>query len=174
MGENEKKRTPILLLLLLILAVGIAVAAIVWPAGNGDTVLTPDYALEEEDNAQTIPNDDGEKMEKPEGGGSVSITYAKEVDISLSSQTADLLFANPGKSNMDMMLQIIIQDTVIAQSGTLKPGKQVLGLDLLEGAAKKLSEGVYEGKFNVLFYDPVTGERSIVNTEIPITITVKN
>lgn len=173
MGENKKKRAPILLILLCV-AIGIAVAVIAWHFGNDNTVLTPDYALEEEENAETIPNDDGEKMEKPEGGGSVSLTYAKEVDIYLGTQVADLLFANPGKSNMDMVLQIIIQDTVIAQSGTLKPGKQVLTLDLLEGAAKKLSQGVYEGKFNVLFYDPVTGERSIVNTEIPITITVKN
>lgn len=173
MGEKWKKSIPILLLLL-ILAMGIVAAAILWPSDNGNTILTPDHALEEEENAETIPNDDGQKMEKPEGGGSVSLTYAKEVDIYLKTQTAALLFANPGKSNMDMVLQIIIQDTVIAQSGTLKPGKQVLALDLLEGAAKKLSQGVYEGKFNVLFYDPETGERSIVNTEIPIEITVKN
>ena len=172
--ERAKNTTAIVLILAVLLAIGIALAVILWPSEGGNTILTPDYALEEDENAQTIPNDDGEKMEKPEGGGSVSITYAKEVDIDLTNRIADLIFANPGKSNMDMVLQIIIQDTVVAQSGTLKPGKQIVTLEIPEETAKKLSEGIYEGKFNVLFYDPVTGEKSIVNTEIPITITVKN
>lgn len=35
-----------------------------------------------------------------------------------------------------------------------------------------LSAGGYEGKFAVLYYDPDTGEKAVVNTEIPVTITV--
>ena len=45
-------------------------------------------------------------------------------------------------------------------------------LDLLEGAEKQLSAGGYEGKFVVLYYDQTSGEKAMVNTEIPITINV--
>lgn len=71
-----------------------------------------------------------------------------------------------------MVIQIVVQDTVILQSGTLKPGYQVGSLDLLEGAEKQLVPGGYEGKFVVLYYDQTSGEKAMVNTEIPITINV--
>lgn len=174
--ENKKSKPNLLIPILLIITV-IAICVTVWALFFRDSgpALAPDYApQEEEQNAETIPNDTGEKMENPEGGGSVSLTYSREVAIDLSDETATLLFANPGKSNQDMVLQIVIQDTVIVQSGTLKPGNQVTALDLLDGAAKKLSAGTYEGNFNVLYYNPETGEKAIVNTEIPITITVNN
>ena len=174
--ENKKSKPNLLIPVLLIITV-IAICVTVWALFFRDSgpALAPDYApQEEEQNAETIPNDTGEKMENPEGGGSVSLTYSREVSIDLSDETATLLFANPGKSNQDMVLQIVIQDTVIVQSGTLKPGNQVTALDLLDGAAKKLSAGTYEGNFNVLYYNPETGEKAIVNTEIPITITVNN
>lgn len=33
--------------------------------------------------------------------------------------------------------------------------------------------GTYEGKFHVMYYDAHSGEKAIINTEIPITVTVK-
>ena len=45
-------------------------------------------------------------------------------------------------------------------------------LDLMEGVEKKLGVGGYEGKFIVHYYDQTTGEKAMVNTEIPITINV--
>ena len=178
MGRYENKKSKLNLLIPVLLTItAVAISITVWALFFRDdgTILAPDYApLQEEQNAETIPNDTGEKMENPEGGGSVSLTYSREASIDLSDKTATLLFANPGKSNQDMVLQIVIQDTVIVQSGTLKPGNQVTTLDLLNGTEKKLSSGTYEGNFNVLYYNPETGEKAIVNTEIPITITVKN
>lgn len=174
--ENQKSKPNLLILILLIITV-IAICITVWALFFRDTgpVLAPDYApQEEEQNAETIPGDTGEKLDNPEGGGSVSLTYSREVSIDLSEETATLLFANPGKSNQDMVLQIVIQDTVIVQSGTLKPGNQVTTLELLDGMADKLSAGTYEGNFAVLYYHPETGEKAIVNTEIPITLTVNN
>ena len=65
-----------------------------------------------------------------------------------------------------------IQDSVVVQSGTLSPGKQVTRLELSEESAARLTAGTYEGIFNVLYYDLESGERAIVNTEIPITVQV--
>ena len=169
-GQNATKILIVVLILVSVVCMVVSVWALFF---RQPTVLAPDYApKEEEQHAQTIPNDNSEKLEKPQGGGSVSLTYSREVAIDLSKKTAGLLFANPSKSNQDMVLQIVIQDTVIVQSGTLKPGNQVNTLDLLSGAEKQLTEGVYEGNFNVLYYDPQTGEKAIVNTEIPVNITV--
>lgn len=171
-NKNDKSKWLILLLLLITL---IAVCVTVWALffrGPGVT-LAPDYAPQEtEAHAETIPGDSGEKMESEQGGGSVSLSYSNQVTIDLSDRTASLYFANPGKSNQDMVVQVVIQDTVIVQSGTLNPGKQVTILDLLDGAHKQLAAGGYDGKFVVLYYDQETGEKAIVNTEIPITITV--
>lgn len=170
---KKNKNSPLIIILLIITVIAIGVT--VWALFFRDTgpALAPDYApQEEEQHAETIPNDNGEKMDQPEGGGSVSLSYSKEVTIDISDGTAELYFANPGKSNQDIVLQIVIQGEVIVQSGTLKPGNQVSSLNLLEGAAKKLAAGGYDGTFMVLYYNPDTGEKAVVNTEIPITITV--
>ncbi len=175
--ENNKsqKRTTIIIAILAVITVA-ALCITMWALffrEAGGPALAPDYAPQEmEQHAETIPNDSGEKMENPEGGGSVSLTYSNKVTIDLSDKMASLYFANPGKSNQDMVIQISIQDTVILQSGTLVPGQQVKLLDLLEGAEKQLSPGGYEGKFVVLYYDQTSGEKAMVNTEIPITINV--
>lgn len=171
--QKNSKRNLLIPVLLIIIAISICVT--VWALFFRDSspVLAPDYApKEEEQNAEAIPDDSGEKMEQPDGGSSVSLTYAKEVTIDLSDETASVYFANPGKSNQDMVLQVVVQDEVVVQSGTLKPGKQVTSLELLDGASKMLSTGGYEGKIVVLYYHPETAEKAVVNTEIPVTITV--
>lgn len=177
MGKYAKKTSrlnPLLpiLMVITVIAIGVTVWALFF-RDSGPT-LAPDYApKEEEQNAEAIPNDDGEKMEKPDGGGSVSLSYSREVTIDLSDETVRLYFANPGKSNQDIVLQIVVQDEVIVQSGTLKPGNQVMSLELLDKAAKMLTVGGYDGKFVVSYYDPVSAEKAVVNTEIPVSITVK-
>ena len=178
-NTNQKKTTIIIAILALIAVAALCVT--MWAlffrdtggGGGNNTILTPDYAPQDkEQNAETIPGDTGDKMKNPEGGGAVSLTYSNEVTIDLSDKAASLYFANPGKSNQDMVIQISIQDTIILQSGTLEPEKQVKLLNLLEGAEDMLQPGGYEGKFIVLYYDKTSGEKSMVNTEIPITITV--
>ena len=174
-NDKQKDKTKWIILLLLLITVG-AVCVTVWALFFRSTsvVLAPDYAPEEtEAYAQTIPNDSGEKKKSEDGGGSVSLTYSNQVSIDLSDESASLMFANPGRSNQDMIIQIVIQDQVIVQSGKLTAGNQVMTLDLLEDAAKKLSPGGYEGMFLILYYSQETGEKAIVNTEIPSHITVQ-
>lgn len=169
--ENKKKYLLILLLLITLLAVGLSVWAI-WFRDSAP-VLAPDYAPQQtEENAEPIGDDDDEKLSQPEGGGAVGLTYAKEVSISLTDKSATLLFANPSKSNQDMVLQLVIDDVVVLQSGRLEPGNKVSTLNLLDGAEKRLTAGGYDGKFVVLYYDRTSREKAMLNTEIPITVTV--
>lgn len=178
MNQNEssnKKRVLILIVLMALITV-IALGVTIWALffRTPSVVLTPDYAPQAEDvNAVPIPDDDsGDKLQADDGGGAVSISYGTNVSIILSNQTAALYFANPSKSTQDMVVQVIVQDTVLVQSDRLTPGKQVTTLALLDGAEKMLSVGGYEGKLVVLYYDQQSGEKAIVNTEIPVTITV--
>lgn len=170
---NNSKIKIMIIVLILITAAAIGVTIWALFFRGEEMVLAPDYAPQEEEQyVEDIPGDEGGRMESPEGGGSVSLTYSKEVSIDLGERRATLHFGNPGKSNQDMVIQIVIQDNVVVQSGTLKPGKQVNSLELLTDAKDKLAAGIYDGMLNILYYDQETGERAIVNTEIPVTIDV--
>lgn len=172
--KGKEKRLLVLLLLLLLITV-IAVAISIWAIWFRDRgpVLGPDYAPKEiERNAEPIGDENDDKLVQPEGGGAVSLTYAKQVTISLSQKTASLLFANPTKSNQDMVICLVIDDVVILQSGRLTPGNQVTVLNLASGAEKRLAEGGYDGKFVIFYYDGTSGEKAMINTEIPVEVTV--
>lgn len=172
--NSGDKKNPLIFVLLLITvtAIGVTVWALIFR--TPDVQLAPDYApVATEKNARPIPNDEGEQVAAQPGSGSVSLTYSNEVLIDLGSGSASLLFANPGRSNQDMVLQIVIQDTVIVQSGRITPGNQVTNLELGKDAVRMLSPGGYEGSFLVFYYDLESGEKAIVNTEVPVIVTVQ-
>lgn len=173
--KNFDKRNKIIISVLLILLLA-TISVMVWALFFRDKTPAPisDYAPQQiEKNAETIAGeDDGQKLPQQQGGGAVSLTYSKNVEIDLSERKVKLLFANPSKSNQDMMLQIVIEDTVILQSGLISPGYQVTALDLDDDI--KLTNGTYDGEFIVYYYQKDTGEKAMLNTEIPLTITVKD
>lgn len=142
-------------------------------AQDSNEILVPDLSPEEaEPNIETIPNDTDKKPDNTDGG-SVSLTYSDQVAINLREKIASLYFGNPGRSNQDMILRIVIQDKVIAQSGIIPAGYQVKTVSLLQDAVSILKAGRYSGKFVVYYYDQKTGKLATVNTEIPITVVVE-
>ena len=174
-AEKDERRTRriiyLLLLLLLLISVGVTLWALFF---RNQSVLTPDYAPRQEDKYAQSLNDQGdEKLAQAEGGGAVSLTYSTQVTVTLADGKASVYFANPSKSNQDIVLQLVVQDVILAQSGKLSPGKQLDTLELLENAASRLQPAGYQGQFVVLFYQPDTGEKTIVNTEIPVDVTVQ-
>lgn len=165
-----------LLIFVLLLVTVAAVCVSVWALffRKPEVQLAPDYApVASEKYARPIPEDEGEMTPAGPGSGSVRLTYSGEVAVNLDTGKVNLLFANPGRSNQDMVLQILIHNTVILQTGRIAPGNQVETLELPEETAAMLSPGGYEGCFLVFYYDPVSGEKAIVNTEIPILVTVE-
>lgn len=146
-------------------------------AERQQTVLEPDYApVEVDPGAKPI---EGEKeTAKPEvtsGGGSVTISFRDDVTYQLSTGTVSLFYQNPSASTHDVVVQIILvrdgAEYLLAQSGRLEPGYQVTSLQRAENAPR-LSAGGYDGKLKLLFYDRETGERAMVDTDIPCTVTV--
>lgn len=170
-SDRKSRWIILLLLLLLLIAIGVTLWVLFF---REETTLTPDYAPRREDKyAQSLDDQGDEKLEQVQGGGAVSLTYSTKVTVTLDDGMASVYFANPSKSNQDMVLQLVVQDVILAQSGRLSPGKQLDTLELLEGAASRLQPGGYNGQFVVLFYQPDTGEKTIVNTEIPVDVTVQ-
>ena len=164
-----RRITTILLIIIIIL-----ILLLLQKCSSDVPVLNPDYPPQEtEQNAQPIPNGTDKKYKHSEGGGAVRLTYSDKVTIDLTDKKAELHYLNPSSSTQDIMIRIIIQDQVIAQSGRLLPGYQVRELDLIVDAEKMLIEGTYSGKFEIYFYDPETNERAMLNAEAPITITVQ-
>lgn len=136
-------------------------------------MLIPDFAPEEMDtHIEKIPNDTSKKNTNA-NGASVRLTYSDKVTIDLWKETASLYFGNPGCSNQNMILQIMIHEKAIATSALIPAGYQLKTIDLLPDAASVLQTGNYNGKFMIYYYDQESDERATVNTEIPITVTVE-
>lgn len=170
--QQKMKWLILLLLLITITAVCIAAWAVFYFAS--DLPMPPDYApIETEEHAQDISDDLQEKNQAEAGGGRVSLMYSDEVTVDLSEQKVQLMFANPTRSSHDVILQIVVRNRILVQSGLLVAGTKVQVLDLSEGAAEKLKIGGYDGAFVLYYYDQQTGERAIVNTEIPVHVSVR-
>lgn len=136
-------------------------------------VLDPDYAAKEpEKNAEQIEDTGGEKLDAPEGGGALSLIYAKEVGVDLSDGKLSMLVGNPAESTVYIVAEVVIQGHVIAQSGAIEPGFRVTELSLADGAKEILRVGGYDGKIVIYMYDSETDAKQIVNSEILVNITV--
>ncbi len=144
------------------------------PSGE---VLEPDYEhVKPDHNAQTIPGETtGASTDAPQGGGSMSLVYSDQVIVYLDSGKVGLHYQNPSSSSHSIVVQIIIprgdEQYLVAESGGINPGYMLTEMTLNENI--QLSEGVYKGIMKLWFFDPETGDRAVVDTNIPVEITVK-
>lgn len=172
-STNKRQRATIIILSVLL---SISLMIGIWALFFRNTDPKDDYApVALESNAEIIINDEQEeKMEYPVGGGALSLTYSKNVAVNLSSKTVSLLIGNPQKSRQDIVVKIVSDNVIIAQSGRITPGNQITRLSVTDEAVKKLTNGGIEGKIVILCYDSETQEKAMIDTEIPVTISVVN
>lgn len=145
---------------------------------NQPIVLTPDYQQTDKEPNAFQSHDNEEKFDVPEGGGAVALMYSDQVVYNLSTGRVSLNYTNPSSSTASIILQVVLHgpdgaEYLLAQSGRLDPGYGVERLDNDITANIVLQPGGYSGVMRLLFYNPVTGEKAIVDTEIPVTITVQ-
>ena len=172
--EKSKKRYLLLLLLLLLIIMTLVAGMFMLISDRNRPVDPPDYQLKPDDtNAETMTGDPDDKLEAPsQGGSAVSIQYSDKLSINLSTGKMTLQLGNPHKSLSSMTVKIIVQNVTIFESGLLRPGHQLRELTLPKDTLKMLSEGKYNGKFSLNFFNE-DGEKSIVESDIPVTSTVK-
>ena len=188
-GKPEKdfqrtRRDLRLAALLLLLPIILLVLRTGWfrPADDGKVVLAPDYPLIKDEPNSRPTNDEQEKFTASQSGGAVALAYSDEVSYDIASGLVTLSFTNPGSSTQAMVLQVIVygdvdaqgkaQEYLLAESGILRPGYYVEQLTATPEEGVAMSTGVYSGVMRVLFYNEDTGEKAIVNTDIPVNIAV--
>ncbi len=153
-------------LIRIVIITAIVVAAgmlVLWKITENKPLLPDRAPVYIEENA--VMNDDAEpKIDTPPGGSGASLSYAKEVTIDLAAGLATLYFENPGKSPHDAAIFIVVQDTVILQSGLLPPGSLLTSLPIPEKGIA-MERGSYDAKILVQFYD-AEGAPLAVNAQI--------
>lgn len=104
-----------------------------------------------------------------EGGGSVSMIYTLEADVTLGNGNIAMYFKNPTDSTHDVVVELYVvsegKEFLVAQSGRIPAGYELSTMSLVTENAI-LSEGVYSGLYKVQCYDPITGELALVAPEI--------
>jgi len=140
-------------------------------------VLSPNTAPSADSNALEVSTDgETSKLSSSDGGGSVSLSYSDKINVNLSRGSATIYFQNPAQSNQDMVIQVIITDGddkyLVAQSDKLTAGYLLQHISLTDDIKSMLQTGTYKGIFNILYYNPNNGEKAIVNTNIPVDISV--
>lgn len=153
------------LIRVVVVAVIIVVAGmlILWKVTDNRPLL-PDRAPANVEENAVISDIETDKLDAPTDGGGASFNYAKEVTIDLSANTATLYFENPGKSLHDAAIFLVVQDTLIFQSGLLPPGSLLTVLTLPEEGIP-LQAGGYDAEIFVQFYEE-NGDPLAVNAKI--------
>ncbi len=142
-----------------------------------DSPIPPDYAPpSQEGGAEDIGDDDEEKLEVKDEGGAVGLTYSDQITIDKSDKKATFRFDNPSRSHNNIVVQLLIGEMVVFETGTIAPGKRVTSMDVKDAVLEQLMPTVTyttDTKFRVYFYDPNTNERAMVDTKLPVSVTVQ-
>ena len=167
--KNQKTLIAILSILI-VLCLAVTIWAVFF---RGSDPITPDYPPQgTEGNQKPIEGDDGEKIDSPEGGGAINVTYGTNAIVSLSEKKVTLYYANPNASNQNVAILIMIGDMVVAKSDLITPGNEVTELTLEDYAVSKLQAGGYNAELLVRAYNE-DGEKAMVDTKGEITLTVQ-
>lgn len=152
----------LILAALLVVAIGVSIWALFFRGGG--TPITPDYPPQEtEKNQKPLEGDDGDKLDSSLGGGAVNVTYSVSATADLSEGRISLLYANPQASNQNVALILRLDGLEIAASQLITPGHGVDTLELEEEARALLAVGGYDVDLIIRAYDPVTGEKAMVD-----------
>lgn len=166
--DRRSKTYLLLATVVALLAIYIAVWALFFRAP--ETPADPEISPVADEHLTPTDDGDDEKMPQAEGGGAVNITYSNEVTISLADAAATVQITNPTRSNQSMLIQLMIQDVKVGQSGTIPPGNQLAVIPLNENIT--IEPGSYDGKFQLLFFDVKTNQQANLTTSIPVTIRI--
>lgn len=172
-AEADRKRYQGLIVVLcigIVLCLAITIWALFFRGGSDS--ITPDYPPQgTEENQQPIEGDSAEQIDSPEGGGAINVTFGTTATVSLSEKAVSLYYANPGVSNQNVAILIMIDDIVVAKSDLITPGNEVTELVLEENAISRLQEGGYNAELIVRAYND-DGEKAMVDTQGELTLTV--
>lgn len=175
-GENTyvellKSRIPFLLLfwgLLLGILAGLLILLLT-PKEPQPIVINP---LPPKDVGQTEITDDPHPAAptvSEEGGGSVSMIYTLSAKYDTQTGDIGIYFRNPSDSNHDVVVELYAVSgetkAKIATSGRVEAGYGISNLKF-DAPMVQLAPGSYAAEYRLLFYNPATGEKALVESVI--------
>ncbi|MBO4979230.1 MAG: hypothetical protein J6D16_02360 [Clostridia bacterium] len=185
----HSSRLPFLLALLAVLLmlalISVPLVELITTPPEPPIVINPDHPLPDIDpDIETLPpevgGDDtpgGSEGAGQTSGGFVSMVYTKEATVSLSASKAVIYYQNPNKSNHGVVLELYLvsdgQEYFLGRTGLIPAGGAIYQMDVSEREAS-IRAGIYTGLYRTYYYDPLTGERAAVSsdiTEVKISVT---
>ena len=161
-----KNRLPIIIILIGLLTL-LLLAGIFLPKLFGDDVPVSGEIPDIDPNAVII--DEGDKAPSSGGGGSVTMEYTLTADLDLATNNIAMHFKNPSESNHGVSLDLYVLDGsksyLVASSGRINPGSGIFKMTYVRDYAI-LNPGAYNAMYVVHFYDPQTGEKALVQSNI--------
>ncbi len=133
-------------------------------------IINPDHPLPDIDPEiePLPPSDDDEKVDS-NGGGFVSIVYTKDATVSLATNKAKIFYQNPNKSNHSVLLELYLVSSgteyFLGKTGLIPAGSAIYEMDVSERDAN-IRAGIYEGLYRLFYYDPITGERAALSSDV--------
>ena len=151
-------------LLAALIGIGVALFFLLQPQDGPVNVMPP------VDSSQVRDENDHEEEKRPvEEGSYVSMEYKLKATLTLSTGDISIYFKNPGRANNNVSVALCVvsgeESYKIAESGVIEPGFKLNHLTY-DPNNVVLSEGTYNCKYLVSYYNPKTGERAPVDSEI--------
>lgn len=103
-------------------------------------------------------------------GEEVMIVAGQSATVYVNSGTADIYYVNPVSNQSNTQIALQVGDKIVAESGLLEPGYGLT--ELTDVHTDGLEYGQTDGCLIIYTYDRETGQRSIIDNEIPLTVTV--
>jgi hypothetical protein len=163
-------------------------AAALASSSRGGSVYSPiDSDPNQQPATETVSNTDFETSSEkttetgedtpPQLAHSLNFTLNETVYVYTSTRDCILNFVNPSGNTNNLVLELSIEDadgnrTVIAKSGAILPGYRLQSMTLNEDV--QLDAGSYSGYITLCPYDTSTNNKSMVETELPVSLVVSD
>lgn len=179
-------RLPFLFWLLGIALVALIALMMVLKLGDGSVQDKPSFnPLPPVDSNIEVISDDELTSTAPNNidGGEVTLDYSASATLNLSTKNIDIDFTNPSSSSHEVVLELYVvsvqngeeQEYKIAESGRIPAGSKLTAMTFSQDSKMFESEGIYDARYHLKYYNPQTGEKSLVDSVLDkITLTVKN
>ncbi len=155
-----------------LLSVGVCLCLLFNVKEEQPSVIDP--IPEPDKNISAIPDGDSNISTD---AGTLSMTYVLKAKVSLSTGEVGIYFANPQKSNQNVVIELYIvngeENVLLAKSGQIPRGNRLFKLEAEKNTLSRLKVGDYEGFYRIICWDAESGGKSLVEPKITdVVITV--
>lgn len=164
---------PIVPILVLLSTAAVASAAVITVPSAMDKSNGMYNRVQQEEKQHKVKADREVNVSKEDGVENViSFTFDHDIDVDLEKGTCNINFENPSSSNNDSVVELQIKSgdsyITIGKSGSVKPGYGITDINLNDTGYENLNGGDYDGRVVLYSYNVDTGERALMNTEMPV------